>query len=99
MLWDAAMGRSLSVLKGHTSAVRSLAFSLDGTRMASASRDQTVKVWDMKTYQEVISLRGHTDTVRAVAFSPDGTQIASASLDGTLRVWDARPRPRGAGGA
>jgi WD40 repeat protein len=66
-------------------------FSPDGTRLASASRDQTVKVWDLATYQELISLKGHTDTVRGVAFSPDGTRLASASSDGRVRVWDARP--------
>jgi tetratricopeptide (TPR) repeat protein len=67
-------------------------FSPDGHRLASASEDQTVKVWDARTGQEVLTLRGHTDVVRSVCFSPDGRRLASASADGTVKVWDAQAR-------
>jgi hypothetical protein len=66
----------------------SVAFSPDGTRLASASDDQTVKLWDAATGQELRALKGHTSTVRSVAFSPDGTRLASASEDRTVKLWD-----------
>ena len=67
-----------------------MAFSPDGQRLASASFDQTVKVWDARTGQESLTLKGHTSLVRSVAFSPDGQRLASASWDQTVKVWDAR---------
>ena len=67
-----------------------MAFSPDGTRIASGSDDKTVRVWDAATGQPVGQpLTGHTDAVCSVAFSPDGTRIASGSDDKTVRVWDA----------
>jgi hypothetical protein len=67
-----------------------VAFSPDGTRIASGSADKTLKVWDAKTGQDLLSLKGHTDSVNAVSFSPDGSRIASGSFDKTLKVWDAK---------
>jgi WD40 repeat protein len=88
-VWDAATGRELLALRGHTSLVRGVAYSPDGRRIASAGFDQVVKVWDAATGQELLALRGHTGSVAWVAYSPDGRRIASASQDGTVRVWDA----------
>ncbi|MBM3839996.1 MAG: hypothetical protein FJ398_18930 [Verrucomicrobia bacterium] len=79
-------------LKGHSAEVWSVAFSADGRRLASASWDQTVKVWDIATGQETLTLKGHAAPIVSVAFSADGTRLASAILDGTVKVWDARPR-------
>eukprot|EP00873_Tetraselmis_striata_P021585 jgi/Tetstr1/441849/TSEL_030062.t3 len=81
----------ISTLRGHTEPVSSVAFSPDGTRLASASGDKTVRVWNALTGEEALPqpLRGHTDWVTSVAFSPDGTRLASASYDKTVRVWNA----------
>jgi putative hemolysin len=76
-------------LRGHTDVVSSVCFSPDGKRLASASRDQTVKVWDARTGQEQLTLQGHTAPVLGVCFSPDGQRLASASEDKTVKVWDA----------
>ena len=80
-------------LNGHTGPVNCVAFSADGKRLASASKDQTVKVWDATNGQETLTLKGHTGPVTSVAFSPDGKRLASASNDQTVRVWDVTPRP------
>ena len=73
-----------------------MAWSPDGTRLATASDDETVRLWDPTTGQTTATLTGHTDRVNAVAWSPDGTRLATASDDGTVRLWDpatGRPPP------
>src|SRR5579884_669738 len=85
----ASLGITLYTYRGHTDAVRGIAWSPDSQRLASASNDQTIHVWDVVTGDHLFTYRGHTDAVRAVAWSPNGKHIASASDDHTVQVWDA----------
>jgi hypothetical protein len=67
-----------------------VAFAADGQVLASASGDQTVKLWDPRSGQELRTLRGHTGIVTRVASDGDGQVLASASNDQTVKLWDAR---------
>jgi WD40 repeat protein/class 3 adenylate cyclase len=81
----------LMTLTGHAEMPESVAVSPDGTRLASASDDGTVKVWDAITGQELQSFSTqHTGiSIFGLAYSPDGARIATASDDQTAKVWDA----------
>ena len=79
----------LQTLEGHSNAVISVAFSHDSTLLASASWDNTVKIWDASSGACLQTLKGHSVTVTSVAFSHDSAQLASASGDKTVKIWDA----------
>ncbi|KAH7038980.1 hypothetical protein B0J12DRAFT_731324 [Macrophomina phaseolina] len=84
-----AWSACLQTLEGHSSSVRSVAFSHDSTRLASASWDKTIKVWNASSGACLQTLEGHGRSVWSVAFSHDSTRLASASGDRTIKIWDA----------
>ena len=87
-VWDAATGKRIAVLAGHTKSVSSAAFNPDGTRIVTASDDKTARVWDAATGKQITMLVGHKGTLKSAAFSPNGTYIVTASADLTARVWN-----------
>jgi len=106
-VWDAASGQALFTLRGHAigvggegfvTGVTGVAYSPDGTRIATASDDGTARVWDAADGKALLTLRGHRPSgiglppyegVVRVVFSPDGTRLATSGADGTIRLWDA----------
>ena len=87
-LWDVQTHELLKAIP-LASIVYGVAFSPDGTRLATGCRDNTIRLIDVASREQVAELRGHTDYVHAVAWSPDGTRLVSGSGDSTLRLWDS----------
>ena len=68
--------------------VLAVAFSPDGTRLASGSTDTTVRLWDTTGDTDWMTLQKHTGPTNVLAFSPDGKMLASGSTDKTVQLWD-----------
>jgi len=86
--FDTLTGSEITAFSGHTSCVRSLAFSLDGTLLVSGSNDKTIKLWDVQTGGVIKTFYGHTEVVLSVSISADNTMIASGSEDKAIYLWD-----------
>ncbi|MXV74997.1 T9SS type A sorting domain-containing protein, partial [Candidatus Poribacteria bacterium] len=89
-LWDVETHENIATLEGHRSGISSVAFSPDGTLLASGSYDETVKLWDVETHENIATLEGHRWIVTSVAFSPDGTLLASGS--DYVKLWDVETK-------
>ena len=83
-LYDAKTGRELALLDTDSIWGNPLAFSPDGTKLATT--DGPIKLWDVSTQTKIATFEGQAGG--AVAFSPDGTKLASGSVDKTVKLWD-----------
>jgi serine/threonine protein kinase len=81
-------GALVRQLDGHLDWVWAVAFSRDGRRALSGSKDATVRLWDVETGAQQACLEGHEAEVVSVAFSADGRRALSGSIDKTVRLWD-----------
>jgi cytochrome c len=85
-IWTPGNTQPDAVLEGHTAPIAALAVSPDGVTLASASWDQTVRLWPLAGGVPRV-LDGHTQNVNGVAFAPDGRTLVSVSYDQSVRVW------------
>ncbi|CAG9938181.1 unnamed protein product [Clonostachys rosea f. rosea IK726] len=76
------------VLHGHTKPVSQVRISPNGSFIASASADGTIRIWDAATGSHMDTLVGHMAGVSCIAWSPDSNTIASGSDDKAIRLWD-----------
>ena len=81
------IGKELLSL-GHPERVWGIAYSSDGSRLATASWDQTARMWDVTPSQEVLTLSGGPGSRGGMAFSPKGTHLAVTSSFSPAKVWD-----------
>ena len=89
-IFDIEPRREIASMKGHTGHVLAVAFSPNGSQIASGAEDNTIRVWDVQTRKQRYRLDGHTSIVRTVTFSPDAYWIVSGSDDNTVRVWNPK---------
>ncbi|HYZ11047.1 MAG TPA: AAA family ATPase, partial [Actinomycetota bacterium] len=86
---NAETGESMLSFKGHDADLNNVAFSGDGSMLATAGDDGAAKVWDPDSGRELGSLQGPEGPVLGPSFSPDGSLAAAAWLfEDTVRVWD-----------
>jgi WD40 repeat protein len=75
--------------ESHSDAVYALSWSHVGNKIASGSRDYTIKLWDGKSLELLRTLIGHSSRVQSVSWNHDGSQIVSGSSDKTIKIWDS----------
>lgn len=88
ILADAVTGRRTDRLRGHSEAVLDLAFSPDGTQLASSSADRSIILWDVASGTQRRRFRGHASSVPGIAFGPASQTVVSAGADRLLLRWD-----------
>ncbi|KAK9702736.1 ribosome assembly [Basidiobolus ranarum] len=92
-LWEPLTSKKpIARLTGHQKLVNQVCFSPDGRIIASASFDNSVKLWDGFTGKFIASLRGHVGPVYQVVFSSDSRMVMSGSKDSTLKIWDMKTK-------
>ena len=94
-LWNLDPRERVASQKAHRGIIQSLAFSPDGTVLATGSndnwdRDVLIRLWDGRTGNRLaVGRAGHSGPITAVVFSPDGHTVLTASADHEMRYWDA----------
>jgi serine/threonine protein kinase len=86
--WDGDEGGTEKVLQAHESDARCVAFSPNGTLLATGGQDGLIKTWDVPDGKERKVFKGHKGEVYAIGFAPTGKLLASIGEDRSLRLWE-----------
>ena len=79
--------RDVYVYAGHPAEILSLAFSPDGSLLASGAGDPDARIWNVETGKLLHELK-HPQRVASVAFSPDGRRLATGCWDDAVHIWN-----------
>jgi WD40 repeat protein len=98
---DPGRATVVASLRGHTAEVTGLDVSVDGTTLASVSRDKSLRLWDLATRTPRVVVRGPTEALSGVVYAPDGRRLVTPGFRsdeagrvvGLLTVWGMRPGP------
>jgi len=82
-------GDRITTLAGHRGRINTVRFAPDGSRVLTASKDATARIWDLETGEAVV-LR-HPDALLHAVWAPTGDSIATMDEKGVVRIWIARP--------
>jgi cytochrome c len=85
-VWRRGVSVPERTFAGHTAPIVSLAVSPDGSMIASASWDRSVRLWPLSGGEPRV-FSGHDQNVNGTAFSGDGKALVSAGYDATIRIW------------
>ncbi len=86
-LWDLSSGQRTGGLEGGRAIAYAMAYTRDGTGLATGGVDGTLRLWDVASGAQEQVLHGHRSAITSLDFSPDGTRLASGGEDGVVRVW------------
>src|SRR5262249_31361255 len=92
-LWDVKSRKLVQRLAKHGGPVWALAFSHDGTLLASGGADKTAKLWRIPGGKEVaklLTLSPVIQPIQALAYAPDGMSVAMATTEGDVQIRDAK---------
>ncbi len=87
-IWDWSSNTERKLLTSHADWVTAVAYSDDGSKFVTGSRDKSAKVFDAETGELLVSYPGHAAAVRGVAMLPDGKQIVSVGGDSKIHRWE-----------
>ena len=87
-LWTPWVTDEKLTLPGHLGGIPGMAVSREGTLLASAGKDRTVRIWDAVSGRMLKTLTDFKGPVQAVAFGPDSRRLVTAEFNGDLRIWD-----------
>lgn len=90
-IWNALNWTRSAVLKGHAKEITDLVWNRRHNRLASSSRDGTIRIWDTNSFRTVLVLR-HDTEIAQMSWNPSENQLASISIDGVIKVWDGAPQ-------
>jgi WD40 repeat protein len=93
VLWDAATGREIRRLVGHSDVVRTALFSPDGTIILSVGFDGLIMLWDVETGEEILRFSAHQGRAQSIALSQDGARAYSGGSDGQIALWQVSVNP------
>ena len=85
----AATGTCEHVLEGHAGEISKVQFNAAGTKIVTASSDNTARLWDTLSGEQIQVLTGHSDEIFSCSFNYEGDYIITGSKDNTCRIWKA----------